>query len=125
MDGQDYYCLFYRGVKPVGWNIANGGAESVAELLDPLANIERELREELIVVDPAQGSRYVFDWTEGRRYDHPDFAAARTIWETLFRRADFPDLQELPLPLKWLGCGHDTVIIRCDKGKPASSGTAS
>jgi len=56
---RDYYCLFYREIAPVGWNIANGGAESVAELLDPLATIERELREELIIVEPAAGHRYV------------------------------------------------------------------
>ncbi len=25
MDGKEYYCLFYREVFPIGWNIANGG----------------------------------------------------------------------------------------------------
>src|SRR5437762_2067607 len=33
MDNKDYYCLFYRDSHPVGWNIANGGAESLSELL--------------------------------------------------------------------------------------------
>ena len=28
---RDYYSLFYREVAPIGWNIANGGAESAAE----------------------------------------------------------------------------------------------
>jgi hypothetical protein len=70
---KDYYAFFYRDISPVGWNIANGGSESFSELLDPLATIERELREELFIVDPIDGCRYVFDWSEGRRADHPDF----------------------------------------------------
>lgn len=108
---RDYYCLFYREVAPIGWNIANGGAESTAELLDPLATIERELREELIIIEPAAGHRYVFDWSEGRRADHPDFAIARRVWHEIFRKRDFGQLRDLALPLKWLR-GHDSVVIR-------------
>jgi len=115
--GEDYYCLFYRGIHPVGWNIANGGAESTAELLDPVANIERELREELIIVEPDPGNLYVFDWAEGRRMDHPEFAVARTIWEKMFRQREFSDLRELTLPLKWLP-GHDRLLIRFGGGDP-------
>jgi len=111
--GEDYYCLFYRGVHPVGWNIANGGAESTAELLDPLATIERELREELLIFDPEERSRYVFDWSEGRRMDHPDFVVARAIWQQMFRERDFNHLRELTIPLKWLS-GRDRVRIRFD-----------
>jgi hypothetical protein len=117
LDGEDYYCLFYRGVHPVGWNIANGGAESAAELLDPVATIERELREELIIVEPDVGNRYVFDWSEGRRFDHPDFAVARAIWQKMFRDQDFDDLRELTLPLKWLS-GQDCVEIRFADREP-------
>ena len=117
LDGEDYYCLFYRGVHPVGWNLANGGAESAAELLDPLATIERELREELIIVEPEAGNRYVFDWSEGRRVDHPEFAVARAIWQKTFHDRDFDDLRELTLPLKWLS-GQDCVRIRFADREP-------
>jgi hypothetical protein len=35
LDAIDYYCLFYRDVFPVGWNIANGACDSLPELLNP------------------------------------------------------------------------------------------
>lgn len=113
----DYYCLFYRENHPTGWNIANGGAESASELLDPGATIERELREELIIIEPATGGRYVFNWTEGRRADHPDFAVARRIWQEIFSKRDFLQLNELALPLKWLP-GRDSVLIRFNNQAP-------
>jgi hypothetical protein len=106
----DYYCLFYRDSKPIGWNIANGGADSLSELLDPQTNIERELREELIVIEPKAARRYVFSWDEGQPADHPDFAAARRVWSETFRRRNFPNLEEVTLPLKWLS-GSDSLEI--------------
>lgn len=112
-ENRDYYCLFYREIEPVGWNIANGGAESSAELLDPLATIERELREELFIVDPVAGHRYVFDWTEGRRADHPDFVLASRVWKEVFGKQDLLKLKDLSLPLKWLS-GNDSVVIKFD-----------
>lgn len=119
---KDYYCFFYRDISPVGWNIANGGADSLSELLYPLATIERELREELIIVDDyndtninpsietGQKCLYVFDWSEGRRPDHPDFAIARRVWQEIFNGRDFKQLIDRTLPLKWLS-GHDSVFI--------------
>jgi hypothetical protein len=116
----DYYCLFYRETDPIGWNIANGGAESVTELLDPFATIERELREELIIVEPEAGNRYVFEWSEGRRADHPDFAVARRIWQKMFHNNKFRELRELALPLKWLP-GPDSVVVRFDQQPPVET----
>lgn len=111
MGDRSYYCLFYRELQPAGWNIANGGAESVRELLYPALNIERELREELIVIDPRSKRRYVFDWDENRPSSHPDFDLARRAWEDIFRRQNFQELQEVPLPLKWLSM-PDSVRVR-------------
>ena len=56
--GSEYYCLFYRDIEPMGWNIANGGSDSRDELLNPLDIVERELREELIVIDRDTRKRY-------------------------------------------------------------------
>jgi hypothetical protein len=108
---KDYYCFFYRDIWPIGWNISNGGAESLSELLDPLAIIEREFREELIIVEPTDKCRYIFDWSEGKRPDHPDFSIARRVWDEIFDRHDFQKIEDRTLPLKWLS-GHDTVVIR-------------
>jgi hypothetical protein len=107
----DYYCFFYRDIWPIGWNISNGGAESLSELLDPLAIIEREFREELIIVEPLDNCRYIFDWSEGKRPNHPDFSVAKRVWDEILNRSDFQKLEDRTLPLKWLS-GHDTVVIR-------------
>jgi len=71
----------------------------------------------LIIVEPAAGHRYVFDWNEGRRADHPDFAVARRVWDEIFRERDFPHLRGIALPLKWLP-GRDSVVIRFNNQRP-------
>jgi hypothetical protein len=102
IDGKDYYCLFYRDAHPMGWNIANGGANHLSDLLHPDGIIERELREELIVVEPEHRRRYVFDWHDAHLRDHPDFALANQLWMELFRQRDYREFEEIPLPLKWI-----------------------
>lgn len=113
----DYYCLFYREVFPIGWNIANGGCDTRAELLNPLATIEREFFEELIIIDPKNKKRYVFSEDVGKPVDRPEFAVARQFWDEKFRPLgypDFRDLQELEIPLKWLA-GPDSLVIKFGK----------
>jgi hypothetical protein len=58
----DYYCLFFRDVFPIGWNIANGATGTRGELLDPLTTLERELAEELVIGDPRRRRRHVLNW---------------------------------------------------------------
>ena len=111
MEKNDYYCLFYRDVYPVGWNIANGGCDSRDELLNPLETVERELREELIIIDPVNKRHYVFEANEGRRLEHPDFAVAWQLWQPRFRELGFQNFEEWQIPLKWLE-GPDTLEVR-------------
>ncbi len=102
LDGADHYCLFFRDAPPVGWNIANGGANSLHDLLHPDTIIERELREELIIVEPDRGRRYVFEWHDARLRDHSDFAIAHRLWMDRFRQQNHSELREIALPLKWM-----------------------
>jgi FRG domain/NACHT domain len=60
VEGAEYYCLFYREITPIGWNIANGGCDSVEELRNPWLTIERELSEELIIFDPIKKHLFTF-----------------------------------------------------------------
>lgn len=101
LEGKNYYCLFFRDSHPTGWNIANGGAGNRHDLLHPDAIIERELREELIVVEPEPGYWHVFDWHDAHIRDHPDFATARELWTAKFRRRGFAEFENVALPLKW------------------------
>lgn len=133
LKGIDYYCLFYRDSHPTGWNIANGGANTRHDLLHPDAIVERELREELIIVEPERGRWYVFDWHDASLRDHPDFALAHEIWAEHFRRQGLPEFEDVPLPLKWSlppdadrqaieQRHHDAIRIRCGNGPPIYTG---
>ncbi len=116
LDGKDYYCLFYRDVSPVGWNIANGGCDSRDELRHPLEAAERELREELVVLDPVNRLRYVFAGEAGKPIDWPEFSVARRLWaERLGLR--LRDLEERQIPLKWLD-GNDRLVVRFGNRSP-------
>ncbi len=106
----DYYCFFYRDIFPVGWNIANGGCDTRHELRNPLFAVDRELREELISLDPCKEKRYVFEDDAGRRLDHPDFEVARRIWEANFPGKDVGGFSESTIPLRWLH-GPDEVEV--------------
>ena len=121
MGNCDYYCLFYRDIYPVGWNIANGGSDSRAELLYPLATMERELREELIVLNPDARLRYVFAWNSGSPEDRAEFAMARKIWTECYPDQDIASFKPLKLPLKWLD-GPDSVTIKMGRDKSAECG---
>jgi hypothetical protein len=111
MDKTDYYCLFYRDIFPIGWNIANGACDTFQELLDPIVALERELREELIIVDLKKGKRYVFNWDAGKPFDMPEFGMARKLWQAQFSNIGFQNFDEIEIPLKWVD-GPDSVTVK-------------
>lgn len=119
MGGQDFYCLFYRDIHPVGWNIANGGCVSRAELRQPLRAAERELREEVVIYDQKNRLRYVFAGEAGQPIDLPEFATARQVWADLLR-IDVSEYAEHQVPLKWLP-GPDEVRVEADGLSPSKS----
>jgi hypothetical protein len=114
--GKEYYCLLYREIFPVGWNIANGGCDNKNELLNPVDTIERELREELIVTDLKNKNRYVFEADAGKPVDRVEFAVARRFWQEHFG-VDLPIFDEIIIPLKWLE-GPDFVTVRYASDEP-------
>ena len=117
--GRDYYCLFFREIDPIGWNIANGGCDSRHELLDPRRTIERELCEELFVVDPTNRRRYRFDWDAGPPPDRPEFATAWKLWEQRF--PDLARFEQLDVPLKWVE-GPDILDVRVGSARNVITG---
>jgi len=114
LNGDDYYCFFYREIFPIGWNIANGACDTMEELLDPLRTLERELCEELIVLDPRRQDWYVLERETRDAPDRPEFAAVRLIVERLQKKkrwSIFNKLNQMDLPLKWFS-GPDRVSIQ-------------
>lgn len=112
IDNTEYYCLFYRDVFPVGWNIANGGCDSVAELLNPHITIKRELCEELIILDLDGTRDLVFDLDEGERLSMPVFTQARQLWSRIYRDKSIEKFDRSePLKMKWVK-GPDVLTIK-------------
>jgi hypothetical protein len=102
----EYYCLFYREIFPIGWNIANGASDNIEELMDPLRVLERELGEELLILDWRNRQRYQFKGISGRLSEMG--ATHRVLREWL--RSDSAEFQDLGAPLKWVE-GPDTISV--------------
>ncbi len=126
MGKREYVALFYRDIYPVGWNIANGATDSRAELLYPLTTVEREFREELLVLKPPRqdgargGRRYVFEWEAGRSEERAEYAMARRLWARVFPGWDVERFEQLRLPVQWLQ-GPDTIAVTMKGWQPHRS----
>lgn len=106
----DYYCLFYREVHPIGWNIANGASDNRRELLDPQSIIDRELREELIIADFDHFERFVFRDDAEKSLGQPLHAVARQLWAQRCPDRDPNRLRPVATQIEWLP-GPDSVCI--------------
>ena len=62
--GLRYLVLSFRGIFPQGWNLAVGAAEGWEELLDVRRAMEREFREELLILNRRDRVAYRFDFPE-------------------------------------------------------------
>ena len=114
---RSYYCLFFRDIFPIGWNIANGACDTRFELLNPLEALERELGEELVVLNPKHGKRirYVLNPEERPALDRAEFRNYRRLWQKQFPKLDLLNFKREGLAFKWER-GPDKVTIRTDYG---------
>ena len=118
--GKDYFCLVYRECFPIGWNLANGGTDARHELLHPTIAIERELREELLILDRAYTQRYEFDADSDNPTDMPEYVQARRLWQAKLQREGWPaidDFERILAPTKWLE-GPDSLDVAFE-GSPS------
>jgi hypothetical protein len=114
LGSEEYYCLFYREIEPIGWNIANGACDSWSELLNPLCALERELCEELIILEPNSNEWCVLERGDPISMDRPEFRAVRQIVSELELSGQWnmrEGIKQLQTPLKWFS-GPDTATIR-------------
>jgi len=108
--GVDYFTFFYRDIHPIGWNLANGSCDRRDELLDPFIAVERELREELLIVDFVNETRYVLLGDKGKPIDRPEFAVARAFWRNKHPMKDLSTLREQVLEVEWID-GPDSLSV--------------
>jgi len=117
VEGRQYFCLRWRDIDPVGWNLANGGSDTRLEMMDPARIIERELREEMLVVDPRRESGVRYQFSTGSRAGHApeQEEEAWRKWESKFRAdpcaADA--FAEEELPLLWIH-GPDSLRVESE-----------
>ncbi|MEN6578842.1 MAG: hypothetical protein ABFD90_21035 [Phycisphaerales bacterium] len=109
-----YYCLFYREIRPIGWNIANGSCDTREELLQPRLAMKRELSEELIIIDPTRekGHRYVFD----DYHDAAEFTISHELIHRLFPELTFDSLSRHPVKVT-PEPGPDEVSVTIGRNK--------
>ena len=110
---EEYYCLFYREIEPIGWNIAHGGCDSSAELLNPLSALEREVCEEFIILDPKTSEWYVLERGDPGSVDRPEFRAVQLIVRDLKEKGIWDPragVSQRETPLKWFN-GPDVATI--------------
>jgi hypothetical protein len=110
-DANEYYCLMYREVNPIGWNLANGGSDNRAELLNPQLTIERELREELIIADSTENRRYELGPVAREAADLPAHAVARKLWDEYLPSRNLRNLEVVEVPVTWVQ-GPDSLRVR-------------
>lgn len=120
LDGQQYYALFLRDTKPHGWNIANGASDTIEELSNPIMTVERELCEELIVLDFNQRQNYNFAW-DNRTVHRPEFDVARKLWDSYFDQFNIAEFQRKPLEVRWEH-GPDQITIDSALGRKTEPG---
>jgi len=115
-----YFCLFYRDAFPIGWNLANGASDSLAEMGDPELIVHREFGEELLIVDHGEQCLYTFDVEPGKG---PRGVQAVSLREWTKRRPDQPldRYQHRPIPLKWFP-GPDRVLAHIRSHTHTSGG---
>lgn len=103
--GRKWYVLFFRGITPVGWNIANGSSESKNEYKNLHSLVYREFCEELILLkdEPERDStvrQKVFEYS-------------CTLPEDLKRRIESNEFAEKHKDLRKL---HDKLLFEYDEG---------
>ncbi len=118
MDGEGFYCLFYRDIDPVGWNIANGGTDTREELLNPEMTIEREFCEELLVIDERNSNllRFACD-----RVDSLSKSRAREYWKSTAEGRCESTLSNRQIPVEWIN-GPDSVSVTVEGEHNETSG---
>ncbi len=116
----EYYSFFYRDISPVGWNIANGGCDSLHELLHPVETIERELREEVVVFNCSRREWMLFEAGEGDIAARPEFLNIRAIMDKQYPRLGLREFDITEIPCKWLD-GPDKLLVSFEGGRPSKT----
>jgi len=119
---KEYYGFFYRDIEPIGWNIANGGCDSLHELFNPIETIERELREELVAFNCIRRKWLLFEAGEGEIAARPEFLNIRGLLAKQYPRLQLGEFGIDEIPLKWLDGPDELQVTFGNRDEPKVSG---
>ena len=120
LDGNDFFCFFYRCVFPAGWNIANGGSNTFDDLLHPSKIVNREFLEELFFFDHENKFQYCID-TNPDNYSSGTYKESYKLWKKKLNNLNIDKYEKLPLPLKWVD-GPDSINIHSNHKTSSTEG---
>ncbi|MFT7617629.1 MAG: hypothetical protein ACI97A_001268 [Planctomycetota bacterium] len=103
--------LFERDIEPVGWNIANGGSSSLAELTDVNALLLREASEEILFLNPTKQTLHTIQGA--LLTDELELALA--LWSKRLSAQRGDDLSWVSEP------GTDQLIVEDESGVPTTT----
>lgn len=106
---KDYFCMFYRAIFPVGWNIANGAANDIDDIRNPVGIIHREFSEEFIIADHKEKYLYVFD-AHNEETMCGTQEQALELWNKEISEGDLKEYTRKSIPLKWIE-GRDKLEL--------------
>lgn len=129
IENKEYFCLFYRTIEPIGWNIANGASNNLAEIINPEKVVYREFSEEFIITDQnshssgGQNNKLLLFKENEDFYSTGSQDTALKLWsEKLDPEHNIADSYEkLALPIKWIN-GPDELIIRSHRSEMLRKG---
>ena len=104
MKGKDYFCLFFRAIFPVGWNIANGASNDIDDIRNPVNIIHREFSEEFIIADHENKLLYMYDVHNQKTMSGTQEQAIK-LWSKDLKDYDLASYSRRTIPLKWIEGG--------------------
>ena len=110
INSNDYFCLFYRTIFPIGWNIANGASNNLTDLLDPRRVISREFSEEFVIMDHTKKILYLFNCDDSKTMLGTQSLALK-LWAKKINNEEITKYKKMPIPLKWIE-GPDRIQIK-------------
>lgn len=110
---KDYFCLFYRAVFPVGWNIANGAANNIDDIRNPVKIIHREFSEEFIIADHDNKILYIFNDNDNDVMSGTQETAYK-LWNEKLSIYDLSNYERRSIPLYWI-MGNDKLQFKYGK----------
>ncbi len=116
----EYFCLFYRAIFPVGWNIANGASNNIKDIRNPERIVRREFSEEFIIADHSIVSNndqdkkepvlYVYDTNNPETMSGTQELAIK-LWKDRLQKYSLENYTRASIPVKWIE-GEDSLKIK-------------